>query len=85
MESGSQRPARFNIVNFPGKLEKNKQTNNQKKLNHKFLGEGEACKVNTVLKVITTGHHHHGDSVPPLPITEHVLEQEGKFSTELQA
>lgn len=71
MKSGSQRPARFNIVNFPGKLGKKK--NQTKELKHNSLGEGEARKVNTVLKVITTGYHHRGDSVPPPPITEHVL------------
>lgn len=45
MESGSQGPARFNIVNFPGKLEQNKNKQTKKKVNHSSVGEGEQAEM----------------------------------------
>lgn len=83
MESGSQCPARFNIVNFPGKLEKKRKQ--AEKLKHNSLGESEACKVDTVLKVMTNSYHHCGESVAAPTIADYALQQECKSRTELLA
>lgn len=50
MKGGSQCPARLNIVDFPGKLEKKKK---KKKFKYNFPWE-QKRKVNIVLKVMTT-------------------------------
>lgn len=62
MESGSQGPARFNIVNFPGKLYKKKKAEKLKQF-----------KVDTVLKIMTNSYHHCGESVAAPMIADHVL------------
>lgn len=71
MESGSQCPARFNIINFPGKLDRKKKQ--AEKLKHNSLGESEACKVDTVLKIMRNSYQHCGKSIAAPRIADHVL------------
>lgn len=62
-----------------------KKKKKAEKLKHNSLGESEACKVDTVLKVMTNSYHHRGKSVAAPTIADYALQQECKSRTELLA